>query len=139
MRTSTYVFTAAELARLASYRAAVRAGFYEEGWGPHGPDRPVQVRLSFAQPMPVEAVKSWRERIHPEQLTEALRRLGVVREQVYVQDTPSGGLVFIASEVRSVGPAFEEQLLALHGLRPGQPGPAGSASLVLDWAEQPES
>ena len=31
MTTLSYPFTAQELARLASYRAAVRAGFYHEG------------------------------------------------------------------------------------------------------------
>jgi hypothetical protein len=117
---------------------------YHEGWGPHGPDRPVRARLSFARPLPPQDVAPWRgwvrayARTRAGELAATLHELGVVRERVYLQDTARGGLVFIAAEVCSFGPAdepeFQRRLLASHGLEPGRPGPAGFATLVLEWA-----
>jgi hypothetical protein len=139
----SYPFTAQELTRLASYGRAVRAGLYHEGWGPHGPDRPVQARLSFARPLGHQDVAPWRGWVRARGRTQAgvfaatLHELGVIRERVYLQDTPSGGLVFISAEVCGFGPAdepeFHRRLLAIHGLEPGRPGPAGFARLVLEW------
>jgi uncharacterized protein (TIGR03083 family) len=138
-----YRFSAQERARLASYGAAIRAGFYHDGWGKDGPAPPTEVRLRFARLLPARAVRPWRRRMRslgrpdPNSLAVALHRLGVVRQRVYLQDTPGGGLVFVCSEVRSrpgpIGSSWDRKLLAIYGLEPGRPGPPGRARLVLDW------
>jgi len=138
-----YRFSAQECARLASYGAAIRAGFYHDDWGPAGPAPATEVRLCFARLLPAQSVAPWCRRTRtlvpsePDQLTPSLRSLGVVRQRVYLQDTPGGGLVFVCSEVRPreqpVGSSWDRELLAVYGLEPGRPGPAGRASLVLHW------
>ncbi len=144
MTIASYLFSEPELGRLATYRAAVRAGFFHEGWGASGPDQPVEARLTFARPLSSEEVAHWRTltcalaNAQPDRLAAALGRLGVVHERVYLQDTPAGALVFICTRVRAcaaqVHPSFDEQLLAIHHLAPGSPGPAGVASLILEWS-----
>jgi uncharacterized protein (TIGR03083 family) len=138
-----YRFSARERARLASYGAAIRAGFYHDGWGDAGPAPPTEVRLCFARLLPSGAVAPWRRRVRGlahtdfDNLATALRRLGVLRQRVYLQHTPGGGLVFVCSEVRPVegpvGSSWDRKLLAIYGLEPGRPGPPGRASLVLNW------
>ncbi len=144
-------FTAAELTRLAHYRAAVRAGFYHEGWGADGPALPVHEGVSFARPLAAGAVERWRQRVRglaaacPDELATSLASLGVVRGRVYLQETDTGSIVLVTYERRAGAQLDErapgEELLRLLGLEPGQPGPAGTARLVLDFevpCPQPE-
>jgi hypothetical protein len=144
MTITSYLFSERELARLATYRAAVRAGFFHEGWGASGPDRPVQARVSFARLLSSQEVAHWRQltcalvTAQPDRLAAVLGGLGVVHERVYLQDTPAGALVFICTRIRAWGEqlssSFDEQLLAIHHLVPGSPGPSGAASLILEWS-----
>jgi hypothetical protein len=132
-----------ELGRLGSYRDAVRAGFYHEGWGTLGPDRPVQVHVMFARPLPAERVAAWRGRLRARlaardaDLEAELHRLGITRLLVYLQDTPAGALALVASELLAfaspVSSTLNSDLLAVLDLVPGAPGPAGSAALVCEW------
>ncbi len=143
MTSLRFPFSAQERARLACYGAAIRAGFYHDDWGPDGPTQPSDVKICFARPLPPRAAAPWRRRMrafaraHPDELAASLRRLGVVRQRVYLQQTPAGGLVFVCAEVRpaghAVGPSWDRKLLAIYGLEPGRPGPPGRASLVLEW------
>jgi hypothetical protein len=137
-------FTPAELTRLTHYRAAVRAGFYHEGWGTDGPPAPpVHEGVSFARPLAAGALERWRRRVGglatacPDALSTSLTGLGVVRGRVYLQETERGSIVLVTYQRRAVAHLDEravgEQLLGLLGLEPGQPGPAGTARLVLDF------
>jgi hypothetical protein len=144
MTISSYLFSETELARLAAYRQAVRAGFFHEGWGTTGPGQPVEARVSFARLLGPHEVAHWQRltralaQAQPDRLEAALARLGVVHERVYLQDTPAGGLVFICSRARARGAqvesTFDQQLLAIHHLLPGSPGPSGVARLILEWS-----
>ncbi|MBV9358457.1 MAG: hypothetical protein JO023_23345 [Chloroflexi bacterium] len=142
MSTFSYPFTPAELTRLAHYRAAVGVGFYHDGWGTAEPELPVHEGARFARPLTASAVERWRERVGelaaacPDGLAASLTRLGVVRGRVYLQETGDGAVVLVTYHCRSDTDlderALGEQFLQLLGLEPGQPGPAGTARLVLD-------
>ncbi|MBV9354373.1 MAG: hypothetical protein JO023_02485 [Chloroflexi bacterium] len=140
MSISSYLFSETELARLATYRQAVRAGFFHEGWGTNDRHQPVEARVSFARLLGHDQVAHWRGlmRDASDHFAAALADLGVRHERVYLQDTPAGGLVFICSRVCALGgqvtSSFDERLLAIHHLLPGSPGPSGVARLILEWS-----
>ncbi len=142
MTTLGYAFTPSEVTRLAHYRDAVKAGFYHEGWGADGADLPLHEGLSFARPLAATAVEAWRRRVGqlaeacPAELTAGLAELGIVHERIYLQKTRDGAVVLVTYHRRTGAQtdevALNEHLLGLLGLEPGQPGPAGFASLVLE-------
>jgi hypothetical protein len=140
MTISSYLFSETELARLATYRQAVRAGFFHEDWGTTVRGQPAEARVSFARLLGHDEAAHWRRLMcHPsDHLGAALAELGVLHERVYLQDTPAGGLVFICSRVCAFGDqltsTFDQRLLALHHLLPGLPGPSGAARLILEWS-----
>ncbi len=140
MTISSYLFSETELARLATYRQAVRAGFFHEGWGTTDQGLPVEARVSFARLLGHDAVARWRRLMcdASNQVGAALAELGLLHERVYLQDTAAGGLVFICSRVCALRdqltPTFDQRLLAIHHLVPGSPGPSGVARLILEWS-----
>jgi hypothetical protein len=138
----SYPFTPSERARLAHYRAAVQAGFYDEGWGSKAPELPLYEGVSFARPLAATAVEAWRQRLgqlaaaRADELAAALAELGVVRERVYLQEAGDAAIVLVTYQRRAGAQtderALDAHLLRMLGLEPGQPGPAGVASLVLE-------
>ena len=113
--------------------------------------------IALALPIPPEQYPTWREVVDSfagerrAEFDAACRRRGVVRERIWVQQTPQGPMEILVIEAADVGLVFERMatsqhpfdvefrafLLDVYGLDLTKPLPGPLPEQVLDWSATP--
>lgn len=114
-------------------------------------------QIAMALPIPSEKYPTWRDVVESfagerrAEFDAACRRRGVVRERIWVQQTPQGPMEILVIEAADVATVFERMATSPHpfdvefraflqdvyGIDLTKPLPGPLPELVLDWSASP--